>query len=439
MPTEIRAPRYTSYPPATVFAAAPDPSAYRAALAGLDPATPVSLYVHIPFCSRLCWFCACRTQGVRSLGPVAAYLDTLSRELALLAEVLPARIPAARLHLGGGTPTILTPEMIARLVRDLSEVFDLGALTEFSVEIDPTLVDEAKVDALSEAGMTRASIGVQDFSPEVQAAIGRDQSFEITQDCVRMLRAAGIGSLNLDLVYGLPFQTKARMADTIGMTLDLDPDRIALFGYAHVPHLAKRQQLIPEHELPDDVDRAALYLRAGARFIDAGLKPVGIDHFARAGDSLLTAATTGSLRRNFQGYTDDTCDALIGIGASAISRIGGLFQNAPVTADYSRAIAAERLATARQHVWAGEDALRARAIEMLMCDFAIDLGELTAAFGSLGTLARDLIETARAEPEACTLSPGRFRVKPGAQSRVRLIAQRLDQYDVPAARYSRVS
>ena len=264
---DARVPRYTSYPPATVFSTAVDGEIQAHWMGTLDPATPVSVYVHIPFCERLCWFCACRTQGTQSLAPVERYLATLRTELALVAAHLPKGLRMGRLHWGGGTPTILLPDMIRTLAQVIFDVLPPAEPFEFSVEIDPTLVDCDKIDALADMGMTRASIGIQDFDPLVQGAIGRDQSFEATRDCVTLLRAAGISSLNADLVYGLPHQTADRMAATLDQVLSLAPERIALFGYAHVPHMAKRQKLIDEKVLPDDVARHALAMQAAARFL----------------------------------------------------------------------------------------------------------------------------------------------------------------------------
>ena len=433
------APRYTSYPPATVFAPTRDPADYEAALAGLDPDKPVSVYVHIPFCERLCWFCACRTQGVRSLSPVAAYVETVLAELALLRQHLPDGLRMGQLHFGGGTPTILPPALIDRLVTALKDAITPAERLQFSVEIDPTLVDREKIDAFARNGMTRASIGVQDFADEVQAAIGRPQPYSVTREAIRMLREAGVASLNLDLVYGLPHQTPQTFGRTLDQVLSLDPDRLALFGYAHVPHVAKRQRLIPEHALPGDTARTALFAQARNRFVAARYVPLGIDHFGKPEDSLVAAARSGGLRRNFQGYTDDRCDSLIGVGAPAISRIGGFFHNATGTADYTKRIAAGRPATQRQHVWTGEDRLRARAIEMLMCDFAIDLDVLRRDCGPLASLLPDLIGTAAAFCDDVTFDGRHFTLRPEARPKVRLVAQALDQYDHSAATFSRVS
>jgi oxygen-independent coproporphyrinogen-3 oxidase len=287
------------------------------------------------------------------------------------------------MHWGGGTPTILPPEMIHRLAQAVRAVIPPTEECQFSVEIDPTMVDRAKIAALAAEGMNRASIGIQDFDPLVQASIGREQPFDITRACVDDLRAAGIQSLNADLVYGLPHQTAARLDDTVSKVLELAPDRVVLFGYAHVPWVSKRQKLIPEDALPAEEARHALANLAAARFTDAGLTAIGIDHFAKPGDGLARAAVRGHLRRNFQGYVDDTCPTLIGLGASSISRLpDGYVQNAPATAAYVQRIEAGQLAGARGHVMTGDDLLRARAIEMLMCDFRLDRSALRAAFGA---------------------------------------------------------
>ncbi|EYD72885.1 Coproporphyrinogen III oxidase, oxygen-independent [Rubellimicrobium mesophilum DSM 19309] len=247
---DARVPRYTSYPTAPVFSPAVGAAFQAEALAGLDPTQPVSLYFHIPFCERLCWFCACHTQGTKTLHPVEAYLEVLEAEIEQVAALLPAGIRMGRLHWGGGTPTILPPEMIHRLARAIKSAIPHTPDWEFSVEIDPTMVDRAKIEALRDEGLNRASIGIQDFAPEVQAAIGRIQPFDITAACVADLRAAGIRSLNADLVYGLPHQSEERIRRTVEQVLALDPDRLALYGYAHVPWVSKRQKLIPEEALP---------------------------------------------------------------------------------------------------------------------------------------------------------------------------------------------
>ena len=220
-------------------------------MAGSDSAgSHISLYMHIPFCRRLCWFCACRTQGTQSIEPVVAYLLTMQDELALLARHLPEGVKLSRMHWGGGTPTLLNAAMIADLAGAVAEVLPFAPDAEFSVEVDPNEFDQKRVDALAAAGMTRASIGVQDFDREIQETIGRQQGFEITRDTTQALRAAGIASLNADILFGLPHQTNQRVAATVQQLLTLAPDRVALYGYAHVPWMARRQSLIPTEALP---------------------------------------------------------------------------------------------------------------------------------------------------------------------------------------------
>lgn len=436
-----RVPRYTSYPTAPVFTPKIGAAFHEDRLRGLDPRVPVSVYVHIPFCERLCWFCACRTQGTKTLSPVESYLGTLEAELALMRDLLPDGVRMGRLHWGGGTPTILPPPLIHRLARAIKAAIPPADEFEFSVEIDPTMVDDAKIEALSREGMNRASIGIQDFSPDVQAAIGRIQSFAATEACVQALRKAGIRSLNADLVYGLPHQDLPRIEASVQKVLTLDPDRVALFGYAHVPHMAKRQVLIDEGALPGDADRRALAVRAAAMFEGAGYGAVGIDHFAKPEDGLSRARANRTLRRNFQGYTEDGCQTLLGVGASSISRFAeGYVQNAGATAAYIQRIEAGGLAGHRGHAHTPDDKLRARAIEMLMCDFAIDLDELRAEFGDAADALAPLhAEVAQRFAPYAVHDADALRIAPEGRAITRIIASAYDARSPADAVFSRAS
>ncbi|MCX7567389.1 oxygen-independent coproporphyrinogen III oxidase [Sulfitobacter sp. F26169L] len=434
-------PRYTSYPTAPVFSNSVGQAFQTEALGALDPAVPVSLYVHIPFCERLCWFCACRTQGTRTLSPVEQYLESVKRELVQLSQVIPKGLKIGKLHWGGGTPTILPPVLIHELAQAIKAVVPPASDFEFSVEIDPTMVDDAKIAALASEGMNRASIGIQDFSPKVQAAIGREQPYDLTAKCVQSLRDAGIASLNADLVYGLPHQNEQAIIETVKKVLTLNPDRLALFGYAHVPHMAKRQKLIDETVLPDAVERYTLSVRAAEMFCDAGYQSIGIDHFAKPRDSLAQAVNEGSLRRNFQGYTTDTCATLIGVGASSISRFGeGYVQNAAATGAYMQRIEAGTLAGYRGHRLSEEDKLRARAIEMLMCNFAIDEAELHNSFGDLSLLLKPVHQQVLDTYE-CLVMRGAdgIEITPEGRALTRIIAQHYDGYVNIGAIYSKAS
>jgi len=395
----------------------------------------ISLYIHVPFCRRLCWFCACRTQGTQSLAPVRAYVETLKTEIQALRRRMAPGVGLSRLHWGGGTPTLLPPALIRQLAGAVFNAFPMEEGGEFSVEIDPSEIDAPRMAALAEAGMTRASIGVQDFDPEIQDAIGRPQSFELTARAVDLIRRHGIRSLNADILYGLPHQTGQRMADTVQKVLALAPDRVALYGYAHVPWMSKRQVMIPNESLPDGEARLALFETAAELFLDDGFQQIGIDHFARPDDGLAQAAAQGRLRRNFQGYTDDPAPVLIGLGASSISRYPqGYAQNAPATGAYTAAVREGRIPVTRGHAFTPEDRWRGRLIEALMCDFRIDLTAMTA---EVGPLPPDLFPPLLAQfGPAVHLTDSAFEITPEGRPLTRLIAQALDGYAAPEGSHS---
>lgn len=435
---DARVPRYTSYPAATQFSAAVGPQQMADWIAAIRPGSAISLYLHIPFCRRLCWFCACRTQGTGSEEPVRAYVETLKQELALVARHLPEGVTLSRMHWGGGTPTLLPPRLIWDLAQAVAAVLPLRHDAEFSVEIDPGEVDDARLDALAAAGMSRASVGVQDFDPLIQRAIGRDQSYELTHAALQMIRARGIASVNADIVYGLPNQTPDRLALTVQKLLSLSPDRVALYGYAHVPWMARRQTMIDADSLPDPAARLELFEMAQELFLHDGFQAIGIDHFARPGDGLATAQATGRLRRNFQGYTDDGAEVLLALGASGISRFPqGYAQNATATSDHVKAIRDGRFSTRRGHVMSAQDRLRARLIEALMCNFAIDRAEIEQSFGQCGaTVDQMFAEAARAFPGMVTVTTKGLTILPEARPLTRMIARSFDAYSAAATAHS---
>ena len=427
---DARVPRYTSYPPATQFTDAVDADLVAGWIESIPAGAEISLYMHVPFCRRLCWFCACRTQGTRSLDPVLAYAETLLAELAQLRARMAPGVRLSRLHWGGGTPTLLPPDLMRRLSDAVFTAFPLAKGGEFSVEIDPAEIDAPRMKALAQAGMNRASIGVQDFDPLIQKTIGRHQSFRMTADAVRLIRDHGIASLNADILYGLPYQNRFRMAATVQKLLALSPDRVALYGYAHVPWMSRRQVMIPERELPGTEARLSLFTTARELFMADGLVEIGIDHFARPADSLARARDLGRLRRNFQGYTDDRSEVLIGLGASSISRFPqGYAQNVPATGAYTAAIRDGRMAVARGHVFTHEDAWRGRMIEALMCDFRIDLHEMTLRFGLSPAQLQHLFAPLVARfGGMIRLDPDALSITPQGRPLTRVIAQQLDGY-----------
>lgn len=371
-------PRYTSYPTANHFSPDIGPADYRAWLTALPDDASLSLYLHIPFCQTLCWYCGCTTKATRRYEPVAEYLYLIETEMDAIAALSPAGHRVTHMHWGGGSPDILLPDDIQRLGERLHRLFNLAPGAEIAVEVDPRLLSDVQADAFVAIGVNRVSIGVQDFDPAVQRAIGREQGDDVTRRAVEMFRARGVGSVNLDLVYGLPRQSEASVARTAERSLACSPDRVAIFGYAHLPSRLKHQRLIDEADLPGPVERYAQSRRLAATLSGAGYLARGLDHFARPGDAL----AQGALARNFQGYTTDSADALLGLGASAISRLpGGYAQNAVATADYAARLTAQGLATARGRRLTEDDNVRAFVIERLMCDFAFSADAVRARFG----------------------------------------------------------
>ncbi|NOD78399.1 oxygen-independent coproporphyrinogen III oxidase [Ruegeria sp. HKCCD4332] len=435
---DAKVPRYTSYPTAPHFSNDVGADMFGDWISGIKPGSAISLYIHVPFCRRLCWFCACRTQGTQTDNPVIAYVDVLKAELDLLAARLPEGVVLSRLHWGGGTPTLLNAQLMRELAQHILGIVPMGSDAEFSVEIDPNEIDEARLDALADAGMNRASIGVQDFDNEIQKTIGRIQSYDTTRDAIDMIRERGITSLNADILYGLPHQTKARMTESVQKLLSLSPDRVALYGYAHVPWMAKRQQMIPSDALPTPEQRLELFDTARRLFLWDNYAEIGIDHFATQDDGLTHALRAGRLKRNFQGYTDDQADVLIGVGASSISRFPqGYAQNASATSAHTKAVRDGQFSTARGHLFKGQDILRARLIEALMCDFQINSAEILRDHDVSAATLNDMYHSANADFDGLLrITDDGLFIPPEARALTRMIARSFDVYDLSKAGHS---
>ena len=372
-------PRYTSYPTAPNFSAAVGEADYRAWLAALDSADALSLYLHVPFCRAMCWYCGCHTTVTARETPVTRYLEALASEIGLVAAAVPARMRVSNLHFGGGSPTLMRPDQLAALTALLRERFDLLDSAEIAIEIDPRTMTAELAAAMARSGFNRASLGVQSFDAQVQRAINRVQSFECVSGAVEALRAHGIAAINFDLIYGLPRQTLGSCLDTVEQALLLEPDRLAVFGYAHVPGFKLHQRRIDSAALPQGPARWEQARSIAQALARAGYVEIGIDHYARPGDALALAAADGGLRRNFQGYTADSAPALIGLGASAIGRLPqGYVQNAVNIGDYEREVALGRLPVVRGYAVDSDDRLRAEVIERLMCEQRVDLAALGA-------------------------------------------------------------
>lgn len=427
---DAKVPRYTSYPPANHFQFDVGQRCQHNWLSTIEKGETVSIYVHIPFCKRLCWFCACRTQGSRTLRPVDAYIEVLKKELSTVAANIPTGVTMGRLHLGGGTPTILSPDTMAGLLTALFQALPASADFEFSVEIDPTEAALDLLQTLVDFGMNRCSIGVQDFAAHVQTAIGRIQTLEQTQTVVTFLRERGLKAINFDLLFGLPHQTETSFRATLDHVLGMHPDRLAIYGYAHVPWMSKRQIMINPEALPDAKQRFELACIAQEVLSHEGYSAIGIDHFAKPWDSLSKAHDTGQLRRNFQGYTDDQSHTLIGLGASAISRFkGGYIQNAVATSAYQERINSSGLAGHKGHEMTAKDQLVAAIIEALMCQFSYPTQALQTRFPDQEARIRDTaITLMRRYPDVFTLSPAGLDMRPETYPLVRIIAKEVDSF-----------
>lgn len=422
-------PRYTSYPTAPNFTSAVDAEVHASWLQSISAQTAVSIYLHVPFCMELCHYCGCNTHATRRMEPVEQYVEDLITEIALISKLSGTR-KVRRIHWGGGTPSIVGGGGFNRVFRALRKHFDISGLLEHAVELDPRRTNAQIVAALAEIGVNRANFGVQEFSRQVQEAIGRVQPFEVVEASVKLARDAGISNIGVDLMYGLPNQTIEDVKFSATLAARLRPQRVAIFGYAHVPWFKKQQRLIDSRALPNAEQRYVQALAAQNSWLELGYKPIGIDHYVLPDDELAIASKRGGLHRNFQGYTDDDCPVLIGLGASAISRFpSGYAQNHPATAAYAAEIRYGKLATVRGTAMSAEDLLRAEIIERLMCDFWVDIDELVSKHRLPTIFSRELARVDLLAAKGLARRSGRrvevtVRGKPFA----RIVASVFDRY-----------
>ena len=424
-------PRYTSYPTAPEWSDDFGDEGARTALARASRRTdePLSVYVHLPFYERLCLFCGCTVQITRSADRVERYLDHLDTEIGRVAELLGERRDVAQLHLGGGTPTHLSPDQLVRLHGMIASRFRIPAEAEVSLEVHPRVTTSEHVDALAELGFDRISLGVQDLDPTVQSIICRDQTTEQTVELVRHARARGFTGVNLDLMYGLPAQTEATFGATLDTVAEIRPDRLAVYGYAHVPWLKKAQKVLERDDLPGPVERARLFMLAIERLGESGYEVIGIDHFALRDDALYRALEDGTLHRNFMGYTTHPAEESVAFGMSAIGDLGGAFlQNERTTADWERRIDAGGRGVARGLARSADDDLRRAVIQAIMCRMVLDLDELERDHGPLDFEAEwKALEPLEAEG-LCRLGPRRIEVLPKGRLFLRHMAMVFDTY-----------
>lgn len=446
----IEAPRYTSYPTAAEFRAGVGGETYLGALraAGLgDLRVPLSLYVHLPFCRQLCHFCGCHAMVAQTDERVHRYCRALAQEITTVAEALGNRRPVGELHFGGGSPSLLDPDTFGALMDGLRAAFPFLPEASLSLEADPRTTDGEKLQRYWDCGVRRLSFGFQDVTDEVQHAIGRHQSAAVARAAFAEARAVGFGSINIDLCYGLPAQTEAGFAHTVDEVIALRPERVAIFGYAHVPWMKPLQRRLPLAALPDGSLRVVLMANARRALLGAGYRAIGLDHFALPEDPLAQAMDAGRLHRNFQGYTTTATDTLIGLGLSAISDLPrGFFQNQRELGPYENTVEAGALATERGVLRTDEDRLRGAIIRDLMCTFRVDVAAVERRYGILFPIhfAEEWSALAAlAEEGLVRLGPAAITLTPLGQLFVRNVARVFDAYrradSGAATRFSRTA
>lgn len=425
-----RLPRYTSYPTAPMFSADQANKPLSWLSEGLN-GEAISLYIHVPFCEALCWFCGCNTNVTSRYAPVAHFVETFLTELDLVVAQVGKGQPVKHIHFGGGSPTILSADDFRRIMAAIKSNFSLIDHAEIAVEMDPRTLSPEKIKAYADEGVNRASLGIQDFDETVQKAIHRVQSTDLIVQTIQDLKANGISAINMDLIYGLPYQSVESVAETVRQTLALGPDRIALFSYAHVPWMKKHQQMIAEDALPDADTRLQMHLDMGHLFETHGYQAIGMDHFAKKDDSLSIAARQGALHRNFQGYTVDSAHWLIGLGPSAISRTPrGYYQNATHVKDWRNLIEGDKLPIEKAYGFSQDDPFFAAIIERIMCDFKVNLNSLCLQYDRSIDDCKTAIDRLATFIGAgiVTLDHGQLSVQTSYKMAVRSVAACFDQY-----------
>jgi oxygen-independent coproporphyrinogen-3 oxidase len=431
----VAGPRYTSYPTAPVWKENFGPAEYGDILARSAQApqpAPLSLYFHLPFCEKLCYFCGCTVviTGTRHT-PESPYLETLGREIDWVAARAGASRPVVQLHWGGGTPTYFPPESLERLARQIFDRFSIAPDAELGIEVDPRVTTREHLEALARIGFNRLSMGVQDFDPRVQTAINRIQPAEDTHRLVDEARRLGFPSVNMDLIYGLPFQSPETFSRTIDRVLAIGPDRLAVYSYANVPWMKKHQSVLEAH-LPDERTKFEIFRTALERFTDAGFEYIGMDHFARPDDELARARRARTLHRNFQGYTTKAGTDLIGLGMSSIGSVGDCYvQNRRELAAWRQSVEAEGAATFRGCRLSAEDRLRRTVIGNLLCHGVVVKAEIERDFGiSFDDHFAGALERLRPSEEdgLIELRPGEIAATPLGRIFLRNLAMPFDAY-----------
>lgn len=445
---DVPGPRYTSYPTADRFKKEFGPEDYKEVLKNrgtVSPEAALSLYVHIPFCSNICYYCGCNKEITKDHSRSAQYIETLGKECDLIKDSLTGIGTVEQLHFGGGSPTFLNNEEIVQVMETLTSRFPLEKDAEISIEVDPRCCAPEKVEILAKAGFNRMSVGQQDFDDRVQIAVNRVQPFEMTKATMDAARANGFESINMDLIYGLPFQSENSFAKTLDKVLELSPDRIALYHYAHLPEHFKAQRRINAEDLPSTPEKVAIMLDAIRRLTSNGYHYIGMDHFAKVSDPLAQAQENGTFQRNFQGYsTKPECD-MVALGVSSISKVTGCYAaNARDLPTYYERINSGQLATIRGYMLDADDRLRAQVIMNLMCQFMVQKEEIEQKFKVKFDeyFAFELKNLQHFANEGLVgLYPDRIVVTPKGKLLVRAVAMNFDRYlreDERVRRYSKI-
>ncbi|HEV2491112.1 MAG TPA: oxygen-independent coproporphyrinogen III oxidase [Candidatus Acidoferrales bacterium] len=425
-------PRYTSYPTAPVWDEKFGQADLEEFFGAADKArTPVSLYMHLPFCESLCLFCACNVVIQKDKKAAIPYLESLKAEIEHVSRSVSRQRDVVQFHWGGGTPTYLTPEQLADLFGYTRERFSFAPSAEIGIEVDPRVTSRVHLETLRKLGFNRLSMGIQDFNAQVQETVHRIQPFELTRDLIAAARQLGFDSINVDLIYGLPYQTAASFADTVDKVLELAPDRIAMFSYAHVPWLKKQQGSFQGH-LPEGMEKFHIFRTGIRKFTDAGYLYIGMDHFARPSDELAVAQRERTLHRNFQGYTTKAGADLYGMGVSAISSVGEAYaQNDRVIGQYQSAVTERGAATMRGYRLAKDDVIRRELITRILCHAVLRKAKIEEKFNIHFDeyFARELAELAPMRDDGLViLEPGEIRVTPLGRIFIRNIAIPFDRY-----------
>ncbi|NVK41649.1 MAG: oxygen-independent coproporphyrinogen III oxidase [Oceanospirillaceae bacterium] len=432
---DLSGPRYTSYPTAVQFDPLQQPDdLIDRARASADPSAPLSLYVHIPFCAHVCYYCACNKVITRNRGKARAYLDNLYREMAQSAELFGGERLVDQLHWGGGTPTFISNDEMVELMQQLRRHFKLrnDDSGDYSIEVDPREADSETLAVLRHIGFNRLSLGVQDLNPQVQLAVNRVQPLEMTKGLLESARREGFRSINLDLIYGLPYQTPQSFADTLEQVIELSPDRLSVFNYAHLPDRFRSQKHIRAETLPSPDAKLQILHESIDRLLAAGYVYIGMDHFAKPDDSLAVAQRSGQLHRNFQGYTTHADCDLVALGVSAISQIGDVyFQNEHEIESYRHAVETRSSAVRRGLVMRPDDLVRRDVIASLICHFELDETDIEQRHGIRFTdyFAPELCEFAHFEQDSLIRREGRtWYVTDAGRLLIRRICMTFDAY-----------